>query len=147
MGRRSKDKDVTPKSEKPVPEKRTRPSRNPLRRNSMIRDMHQIPSPNASMTELADTSARQTPRLQDESQPPLSRSTSASQVHTMSNGEATEAGPTDADAITNGIANQSSGLQERKPRPPSTILEEVSLRVTRFRLVFLIESGRDRFCG
>src|SRR6187551_1692895 len=45
----------------PSPQKRGKPIRNPLRRGSSARDMHQIPSPSASMTELADTSARQAP--------------------------------------------------------------------------------------
>ena len=67
---RSKDKDKEVRSPEQVrsPERRSRMSRNPLRRgNSSSRDMHQIPSPNASMTELADTSSRQatpTPRNQ-----------------------------------------------------------------------------------
>jgi hypothetical protein len=121
MSRRNKEPSTKP--EKPVPEKRAKASRNPLRRNSMIQqNMQQIPSPNASMTELADTSSGHQPS--HEQQPSLSRTASAdhSQSNKLSNGDNAS---TEAESSTNGTAVLSPLIHERRTRPPSTILEEV----------------------
>lgn len=126
---RRKDKEASsPKPEKPVQERKTKGSRNPLRRNSTARDMQPIPSPNASMTELADTSSRQAPRTPDPQEShPLSRSVSTDPepAQPTTNGESAQPKPSEPSAMTNGNITPGLAVPERKTRPPSTILEEV----------------------
>ena len=129
---KDKDKDKEMKSPEPVtpgPEKKSRMSRTPFRRaQSSLKDMHQIPSPNASMTELADTSSRQaTPtqraqrrlsETQGPSQPAAKRLDSAD-VPTL---------PDVISPLTNGIqqtVTQSQELSAGSPSvPPEVCLED-----------------------
>ena len=148
---RRKDKDtLSTKTEKPPPERRVRPSRNPLRRNSTARDMQPIPSPNASMTELADTSSAQIPRTPDihETQS-LSRSVSADPQPTTpaANGEGPQPSPGEAPAMTNGTADSVPAIPDRKTRPPSTILEEVCNCALEEMISFVnLQAGRYWIC-
>ena len=106
----------------PSPQKRGKPSRNPLRRGSSARDMHQIPSPNASMTELADTSARQAPPSRSGN---ISRTTSTEQPRALeeTNGERVSAGASQ-EPLMNGSQVNPEPVPEKRARPPSTIAEE-----------------------
>jgi len=127
MGRRK----TNPKSNErtPSPEKRSRPSRNPLRRGSS-KNMQQIPSPDASMTELPTSSPRrqtpvERPYQSQSSQPSMEQRRSESEL----NGDTIESAPPMDSSLTNGIqAAQTSTTQHvGKTRPPSTIPEEVCL--------------------
>ena len=151
---RRKDKDQSPaksekKAEKPPPERRPKTSRNPLRRHSTARDMQAIPSPNASMTELADTSSGQPPRTPDVSEShPLSRSVSADPqpAQTAVNGDIAQRSSNEQSAMTNGTAAPGTAIEDRKTRPPSTIFEEVRQTRACRSFVCLQSPGRNRFC-
>lgn len=126
MGRRKQD----PKSVErtPSPEKRSRPSRNPLRRGS-LKNMQQIPSPNASMTELPTTSPRRQPPVErplpqsQSSQPSMEQRRSDSEL----NGDTTESAPPPDSSLTNGTqpTHVPTAQHVSRARPPSTIPEEV----------------------
>jgi len=125
MGRRKQD----PKSVErtPSPEKRSRPSRNPLRRGSS-KNMQQIPSPNASMTELPTTSPRRQPPVErlsqsQSSQPSMEQRRSDSELI----GDTIESAPPPDSLLTNGIQTTQVPTAQHvsKARPPSTIPEEV----------------------
>ena len=141
MGRRKTD----PKSNErtPSPEKRSRPSRNPLRRGSS-KNMQQIPSPNASMTELPTSSPRrrtpvERPSQSQSSQPSMEQQRSESEL----NGETKEPAPPTDSLLTNGTqAAQGSAVQHvGKTRPPSTIPEEVCL-LRNYATQMLTATGR-----
>ena len=119
MSRRKTDPKPPPVA--PSPEKKSR-RRNPLRRGSSSRNsMYQLESPGASMTELADTSSsRQTPApgsLHDRS---VSGQPGSIETNGIAQEEPSESNPT----MRNGAPPQGE-TYERKPRPPSTIHEEV----------------------
>ena len=120
--RRNKEPKQTEKAP-PTPDKRTRSSLNPLRRGSSARNMQMIPSPNTSMTELADTSARHTPPSRDQN---LSRTTSTDhpRVPEEANGHV-DGQAASSQQLPNGSQADQEAAEERKPRPPSTIVEEV----------------------
>ncbi|MCJ1398211.1 hypothetical protein MMC11_001408 [Xylographa trunciseda] len=112
----------------PSPEKRSRPSRNPLRRGSS-RNMQQIPSPDASTTELPTSPPRQqTPVARDfsENQPPQPISSPIYQRRAGPdvNGDFIEPVAPRESSLTNGNYATSRSMTEPKPRPLSTMPEE-----------------------
>ena len=146
---RNKDKDKENKSPEQVmtPEKKSRMSRNPLRRgNSSSRDMHQIPSPNASMTELADTSSRQetpTPRNQRRlSEPPPALQPS---IQRTPDGANIPAVPRVNPALTNGTQQTTGSSQELSAGSPA-LLSEVRCHGA-FYSALLIFVGASRSCA
>lgn len=143
---------ATPKPEKPPPERRIKGSRNPLRRHSTARDMQVIPSPNLSMTELADTSSRQGPRTPDPSQEKrsLSRSVSAEPQPAAPtvNGEESQHSISQPNTMANGTTAPTAASEERRARPPSTIYEEVCRLLTIRVLLYSQSLGWHRLsCG
>ena len=126
----SRRKDTKAEERTPSPEKRSRTSRNPLRRGPSSRNMQQIPSPDASTTELPTSPARQ--------QTPIERRMSQSQASQRSQpsteqrpseldeyGNIIESAPMNGSVLTNGTQASQGMAAEQRLRPPSTILEEV----------------------
>ena len=128
MGRRNKE----PKSEKPAPpERKIKTSRNPLRRNSTLSDMHRIPSPDLSAVELGDSSAGQTSRDLPATTTANTSSTnqpiSISPSQLPANNEATRAiSPNENNVSSSTALQEKLSVQSRQVRPPSMILEEGS---------------------
>lgn len=127
ISRRNKDTTSSPKSERPPPpERKTKTSRNPLRRSSMVSDMQRIPSPNASAVELGDYSGGQTSG--DIVNTPF-RTVPTNQIEPHVTVEPhTNGYITQNASLVNNLANgsniQTPVAQQRQTRPPSTILEE-----------------------
>jgi hypothetical protein len=125
MGRRKQDS----KSEEraPSPEKRPRQSRNPLRRGPSSKNMQQIPSPEASTTELPTSPARQDTPVERE--PTQNQSTQPSLDQQRSefyaNGDMIEPIPPAGSSLTNGALVGQNSSADPKARPPYTIPEEV----------------------
>ncbi|MCJ1380945.1 hypothetical protein MMC17_004054 [Xylographa soralifera] len=112
----------------PSPEKRSRSSRNPLRRGSS-RNMQQIPSPDASTTELPTSPPRQqTPMTHDSfrSQPPQPTLSPIDQRRAEPdvNGDIIEPVAPRDPSLTNGNHTTPRPMTEPKNRPLSTMPEE-----------------------
>ena len=127
MSRRKVETSSTERT--PSPEKRSRPSRNPLRRGSS-RNMQQIPSPDASTTELPSSPPRQrTPLIHDSvrSQPPQSTLPPIDQRRAEPdvNGDVIEPVIPREPSLTNGNNTAPKSISEPKNRPLSTMPEEV----------------------
>ena len=127
MSRRKAD--PSPIERTPSPEKRSRPSRNPLRRGSS-RNMQQIPSPNASTTELPTSPPRQqVPVTRDSFQSQPSQSTfpptDQRRAEPDVNGDIIEPVASREPSLTNGNYADPRITAEPKPRPLSTMPEEV----------------------
>ncbi|MCJ1479761.1 hypothetical protein MMC13_008447 [Lambiella insularis] len=128
MARRKTD--PKPAEQSPSPEKRTRPSRNPLRRGPSSRNMQQIPSPDASTTELPTSPSRQqssAAREAAQSTPshadllPLKPHRPEPDI----NGDIIEPAAVPRDTpLTNGDHAGPKPSAEPKPRPLSTMPEE-----------------------
>ena len=131
MVRRNKDKENKGAEQLGSPEKKQRPSRNPLRRKiSSSQDMHQIPSPNASMTELADTSARQessTPRVTRRlTEPPPAQQSQP--VQRTPDGAGIPALPRSQTQLLNGAQQRRGSSQELSAGSPAVPPEVLSPR-------------------
>ena len=126
MGRRNKDS----KSEKPAPpERKTKTSRNPLRRNSTLSDMHRIPSPDLSAVELGDSSAgqasRDLPATTTANATLTDQPISISQSQPPADNETAQAISPNENNVSGGSTLQDKlSVQSRQVRPPSMILEE-----------------------
>ncbi|MCJ1388852.1 hypothetical protein MMC18_001702 [Xylographa bjoerkii] len=112
----------------PSPEKRSRPSRNPLRRGSS-RNMQQIPSPDASTTELPTSPPReQMPMTRDafqsQSPQPTLSPTDQRRAEPDVNGDIIEPAAPRESSLTNGNHATPRSTTEPKPRPLSTMPEE-----------------------
>lgn len=133
MGRRQKD----PKPTQPAasPEKRARPSRNPLRRGPSSRDMQTIPSPEDSTVHLPSPPPRQEPALpRPTTAPPIERPQPPSERHRAEerfNGNMISPAPLTSSALpqTNGVQASGDAIS-RQPEhrlPPTSIPVEVSI--------------------
>ena len=113
----------------PSPEKRSRSSRNPLRRGSS-RNMQQIPSPDASTTELPTSPPRQQASVTHDiypSQPPQPTLSPIDQRRAEPdvNGDIIEPVAQRESSLTNGNHTNPRLITEPKVRPLSTMPEEV----------------------
>lgn len=128
MSRRKADPKAVEQS--PSPEKRSKPSRNPLRRGPSSRNMQQIPSPDASTTELPTSPSRQqTPSKHEAIQgTPVQADSSPLEQRRLEpdvNGDIIKpAAPRDL-PLTNGNHAGPRTIAEPKSRPLSTMPEEV----------------------
>lgn len=113
--------DFKPNERAPSPEKTSKSSRNPLRRGSSSRNMQQLSSANDSVDDVSSTPARGSIA---EGQEVLDQG--RAKRHSISEGESTfkDWQPSTDFAALNG-SRPPEANQERKPRPPSTIPEEV----------------------
>ena len=132
ISRRKQDPNPPPRM--PSPEKRSKSSRNPLKRGPSSRNMQQIPSPNASTSELPLSLPRQeTLPKTTVSDPQRSDRTSSEQLNTRGelNGESMRHGRpnTNKASLTNG-AHPDQGampLQELNSKPLTSKAQEVRI--------------------
>lgn len=132
MGRRQKD----PKPTQPAasPEKRNRPSRNPLRRGPSSRDMQIIPSPEDSTIHLPSPPLRREPAMpRPTTAPPVERPQpppEPQRANERSNGDTILPPPLTPSALpqTNGVRASGDAIprQPEQPLPPPPIPAEVS---------------------
>ncbi|MCJ1288197.1 hypothetical protein MMC26_007552 [Xylographa opegraphella] len=112
----------------PSPDKRSRSNRNPLRRGSS-RNMQQIPSPDASTTELPTSPPRQQPTVTNDSfrsqqlQPTLS-SVDQQRTEPDVHGDIIEPAAPRESPLTNGIPTSPRSFMDPKTRPLFTMPEE-----------------------
>ena len=130
MGRRKQDPNPPPQL--PLPDKRSKPSRNPLRRGPSSRNMQQIPSPNASTTELPLSAPREeAPAQSGILSPSLAKTPSLEPQHERGelNGDAGHPTSTTIQTpyMTNGTEVHQYGTppEELQSRPSSSKPEEV----------------------
>ncbi len=132
IGRRQKD--PKPTQAAASPEKRSRPSRNPLRRGPSSRDMQTIPSPEESTVHLPSPSPRQEPALPRPTRsPPVERPQpprESQHTNDLSNGDTILPAPLSSSALpqTNGVQASSDAVppQPDHPLPPTSSSAEVS---------------------
>lgn len=105
------------------PDKASKSSRNPLRRGSSSRNMQQLSSANNSADDISSTPARGSVAEGHDSLDSGLRG----KRHSISEGDGTfkDWQPSSDFTALNGARPHLEGNQDRKPRPPSTIPEEV----------------------
>ena len=120
----------------PSPDKRSKPGRNPLRRGPSTKNMQQLPSPSASTTDLPATPEQgQTSEERGIVKSQNSQSNSSAVEEKVANriqrGDGKERAVADEPlSLSNGASINSEAIQAYRPRPSSTIAEEVSIFVS-----------------
>ena len=117
----------------PSPDKRSKPGRSPLRRGPSTKNMQQLPSPGASTTDFPATSEQeQTFEGPDLFQSQNAQSSSSAleekTAHRVQSGDARERALADKPlSLSNGASINSEPTRAYRPRPSSTIAEEVGI--------------------
>ena len=120
----------------PSPAKGSNPGKNPLRRGPSTKNMQQLPSPGASTTDLPATSEKE----QTSEEPGLFQNQNAQSslsaleekiAHRAQSGDAMERAAADKPlSLSNGASIDSEAIRAYRPRPSSTIAEEVSILIS-----------------
>lgn len=148
MGRRKQDPNPPPQL--PSPDKRSKSSKNPLRRGPSSRNMQQIPSPNASTTELPLSTPREEAPVQSTiRQPSLAKTPSLEPQNERGelNGDV---GHPASDAfhipnMTNGTPVDQNASRPEVPqsRPSSAKPEEARILLDRAQNMYLLAMDRS----